>query len=698
MSRQFPRYMRFHSMTVLKAFAVLVLAGLSGLAIATLLVSREPIPAEVTGSPTPAEYPFRWVYGVLDYGDFITRAPDGEAYVQIRYDKPEAFKQLIHAYRGAVLPASQRIITAALQVSDDGSTWTEVAEAGEQDGAIAFDLGNAGAHKFWKMTVVKSGDAPEVVFGQLLFVRDKNILQRVPVDVVWLGLLPASILILISFQVSLSPGRLFAVTAIPVVLFVFAYTLMYVDYRIVLTQDSAGYLQFVLEGSYASIRSAGYPTILWAVQKVAGLEHLAWIQLGAGMAGYLAGARLLAVRSGNKWMGPVLVLAILFQGATSQFAPMVMTETLFTAGFGLFAAALGALAQRPDRLAVAAAVVGIVLAILTKSIAVVLVLPALLLIRFLPREKYLSVSGTIVIAGLATYGLLAVSNFKRTGDPSAESFAGYALMGQVAWMLDDTSMPPSDLTRSLIGAAAPVIAQRPADLGNIHSLATLDRYVDVTVQDFNIVIWYKLFPIAEAQLHTREKINAFFLRFGISSIRAHPMLYLRHVAAHFYGMWRDLCQIWPARMATVETRRAPIVLNIDPFIIDLWRTIPASVLAPPANGAVFIGDSFNQSNLPLMFGPLWDTPLFSRSVALALGVLALFLSVLFVVPCGVARIYRTEIMIALCLNAYFGAHVLLQVAYPRYAATGTFAAIFLAASLVFTSLSILGSRARYRRA
>jgi hypothetical protein len=690
MSREFPRLVHF-SMAILKAFAVLVFVGLSGLAIATLLVSRDPIPAEVTGSPTLAEYPFRWVYGVIDFGDFITRAPDGEAYVQIRYDRPEAFKRLVHGYRGAVLPPSQRIITAALQVSDDGANWTDVAEAGEQSGAIAFDLGNVGAHKFWKMSVVRSGDAPEVVFGQLRFVRDKNILQGVPVDIVWLGLLPASILILVCFQVPLSAGRLFAVTAIPVVLFVFTYTLMDVGYHLVLTQDSAAYLQLVIKGSYASIRGAGYQTILWAVHKVVGLEHLAWVQLGTCIACYLAGARLLAVGCGNKWMGPVLVLAILFQGSTAQFAPAVMTEALFTAGFGLFAAALGALARRPDRPAVAAAVVGIVLAILTKSIGVVLVLPALLLMRFLPREKRFSVSGTIAIAGLATYGLLALSNFERTGDPSAESFAGYALMGQVGWMLDDTSMPPSDLTRSLIAAAAPVVEQRPADLGNIRSLATLDRYVDVTVQDFNILIWYKLFPIAESQLHTREKINSFFLRFGISSIRAHPILYLRHVAAHFYGMWRDLDQIWPVRTATYELRRAPAVLITDPFIIDLWSTIPASVLAPSPNSAVFIGESFNQSNLPLMFGRMWETPLFSKSAALALGVLALLLSILFLVPCRLALVYRTEIMMALSLNAYFGAHVLLQVAYQRYAAVATFAAIFLAVSFVFTSLCAVRS-------
>jgi hypothetical protein len=681
--------MRFYLMTVLKAFAVLVFVGLSGLAIATLLVPREPIPAEVIGSPTSAEYPSRSANRILDGGGFITRAPDGEAYVQIRYDTPEAFKRLIHTYRIELLP-SQRIIAAALQLSDNGNNWTDVAEAGEQNGEFAFDLSNAGAHKFWKMSAVRSGDAPEVIFGQLLFVQDKNILQRLPLDVVWLGLLPASILVLISFQVVLSPARLFAVTALPVVLFVFAYTLGYIDYHILLFQDSAAYLQPVFKGSYASIRSAGYPSILWVLHKTVGLDRLAWIQLGTAMTCYLAGAGLLAARFGNKWIGPILVIAVLFQGTASQFAPAVLTETLFTAGLGLFAAALGALARRPDRLALGAAVVGIILVILTKSIGVVLVLPALLLIRFLPSKKRLSVSGTIVIAGLATYGLLAVSNYKRTGDLSAESFAGYALVAQVGGMLDDASMPPSDFTRSLIEAAAPVIAQRPADLTDIHSLATLDRYVDVTVQDFNAIIWRKLFPIAEAQLHTREKINSFFLRLGFSSIRAHPLFYLRHVAAHFYGMWRDLGTGWSLRFATIDMRRWPIYFT-DPYTIDLRNAIPTSFLKTYPNNTVLTGEFVGQSNLPLMFGELWDSTVFSRRVALVLGVLALFLSILFVIPGRLTHIYRTEIMIALCLNAYFGAHVLLQVTLQRYAATGAFAAIFLAVCFIFTSLCVLGS-------
>ena len=223
-----------------------------------------------------------------------------------------------------------------------------------------------------------------------------------------------------------------------------------------------------------------------------GLDNLAWVQLGTGIVCYLAGAFLLAVRFGNKWVGSILVLAMLLQGTLTRFAPDVLTEALFMAGLGLFSAALGVLAWRPDKRAVIAASVGIVLATLAKTLGVVLVLPALLLIRFLPKGSRLAVSGVIVACGLGTYGLMAFNSYMRTGVASPESFAGYALLGHVGWMLDDTSMPPSDVTRGMISAAAPVLEKRPPDLADIRSFATLDRYVDVTTGDYNTVLWGKL--------------------------------------------------------------------------------------------------------------------------------------------------------------------------------------------------------------
>ena len=517
---------------------------------------------------------------------------------------------------------------------------------------------------------------------------DESFLQRLQIDVVWLGLIPAWVLLLIAFQLPLSRGRLFAATAVPVALFVLAYSLGYVGYHTVVSYDSFGYLQPALFGSYSEARSAGYPSILLAVSRIAGLDYLAWVQLGAGVACYLAGAWLLAVRFGNRWIGPVFVLAFLLQGTTTQFAADIMTEGLFTAALGLFAAALGALAWRPDRLAIAAAVTGIVLATVTKAVGIALVVPALLLVRFLPRGKRLSVSGAIVIAGLGTYALLAMNSFIRTGAATPESFAGYSLSGYVGWMLDDTAMPPSDLSQRMIAAAAPLVAQRPADLADIHSLATLDRYVDVTIQDFNKFAWLTLIPMAKAELGSQRATNDFLQRLGISSIRAHPWLYLRHVAAHFYGLWRDLDKTMSLRVAALFARVEPVI-NASADLDARIRAIPAHVLAPYPDRAVLKGEMIAQSQLPVRYSDFWDFNLFRSFPPVVLGVLALILSILFLVPGRLTQVYRTEIMIALSLNAYFGAHVLLQVTLQRYAGAGILAAFFLGVSFAFTTLYAL---------
>lgn len=184
-----------------------------------------------------------------------------------------------------------------------------------------------------------------------------------------------------------------------------------------------------------------------------GLDRLAWLQLGTIIACYLAGVWLLVSHLQQKWLGPILVVAFALQGATTDFADQILTEALFTAGLGLFAASLGALAWRPGINAVIAGMIGIVLVTLAKSIGLVLVVPALLLVRFLPKGARLRFSVPIVAAGLLTYGAMAVHGYSRTGNFAPESFGGYALFGQVGWMLDENFMPESELARALRDAA-----------------------------------------------------------------------------------------------------------------------------------------------------------------------------------------------------------------------------------------------------
>ncbi len=80
----------------------------------------------------------------------------------------QPFRKLSHVYRFDV-PEPQRIAVVSLAVSDDGTNWSNIGEAEAKGpyGVFDFDLNAAGAHTRWKLTVVKSGDAPDVVFGQL---------------------------------------------------------------------------------------------------------------------------------------------------------------------------------------------------------------------------------------------------------------------------------------------------------------------------------------------------------------------------------------------------------------------------------------------------------------------------------------------------------------------------------------------------
>lgn len=668
-------------MKALAAFAALVLTLLFGLALATVLISRDQqTPVEVSGSPTPPEYASRTVDNLMGTGDFVTRAPDGEAFAQMRFSSPQTFNRIVHAYATEVW-APYRIRKAAIQTSDNGIDWTNTAQAEERGGKLSFEVRDAGAHTYWRMVVLESGEAHEVVFGNLHYAGSGDMLRQFPVDVAWLCLTPALILLFASLPPRLSPGRLFVSVAIPVTLFVSIYSFGYVAYHTINYPDSTNYLQPILNGAYSPVRNSGFPFFLVVANKTVGLDRLAWLQLGAIIACYLAGVWLLASHMQNKWLGPLLVLAFTLQGATSLFANQILTEALFTAGLSLFAASMGALAWRPGVYAVIAGMIGVVLATLAKSVGLVLVVPALLLVRFLPKEARLYVSVPIVAAGLLTYGAMSLHGYSRTGNFAPESFAGYALFGQVAWMLDDAFMPQSELTRALLNAAEPVVHKRPADLTQLDSLAALDRYVDYTVNEYNSLLWETLWPVSAPHLPTAQATNAFYMQFALSSIRAHPALYLRHAAAHFYGLWRDLGHVVPLKVAAIDTRAQPMAVDTQ-----LRNQVPASVLAPYPEPAQLKTERITQQTLPLAFEAIWNDYWIWPAVTVVLGMLALGLSFLFLIPGRLALIYRTEIMIALTLNAYFSAHVLLQVSLPRYADVGILAAFMLAVSFVVTSL------------
>ncbi|HEV7877794.1 hypothetical protein [Bradyrhizobium sp.] len=667
--------------------AILVLALVLGLAVATLSVApdQRAVP-ELSGSSTPPEFAGRTVDTLLGAGDFVTRAPDGDAFAQLRFASPRALARIVHTYLSEVW-TQYRIRKAAIETSDDGQEWQVADRAEERDGKLSFQLGNAGAHRYWRMVVLESGAAPEVIFGNLRYVESTGILSKIPIDLAWLCLIPALILLFACLPAGVTPERLFVAVAVPVALFVSTYSFGYAGYHIVNYSDSYSYLQRLLTGGYSPIRNSGYASFLVVTSKLIGLDHLAWVQLAAIIACYFAGAWLLASYLGKRWLGPVLVLMFLLQGAATEFADQILTEALFTAGITLFAGSLGALAWRPGISALIAAMIGIAVATLAKSVGIVLVIPALLLIRFLPKRARWRFSIPIIAAGLLTYGTMAVNSYWRSGSFAPESFAGYALFGQVAWMLDDSFMPQSELTRALLDAALPVVRKRPAGLMEINSATALDRYVDYTVQEYNTLLWGTLAPVVSSRSLSVQEENAFYLQFALSSIRAHPAAYLRHVVAHFYALWRDMGNVEALRPATIRIRSEPPLAG--PLELQIRNMIPASILEPYPHQAQLKAELAAQTLLPLAVLAVWDSTWIKPEHTIALGWVALGLSLLFLIPGRLAAVYRAETMIALSLNAYFGTHALLQVSTARYAWVASLAAFMLGASFVGTSFDIL---------
>jgi hypothetical protein len=280
---------------------------------------------------------------------------------------------------------------------------------------------------------------------------------------------------------------------------------------------------------------------------------------------------------------------------------------------------------------------------------------------------------------------MAAYNYSRTGTFSPESFAGATLFGNVGWMLDDASMPKSELTHALITAAEPVTDKRPANLTQIDSIAALDRYVDYTAREYDGLFWGALYPVGAPHFTTGQAENAFYLQFALSSIREHPAAYFRHAAAHFYGLWRDLGSVEPLRVATIGIRANPLLETASET--QLRNAVPESILARYPEPAQLKAERISQESLPLAFEAFWNHYWIRPTWTIALGILAVGLSLLFVVPSRLASIYRTEIMIALSLNAYFGAHALMHVTQARYATVGILAAFMLVAGFVMTTLS-----------
>lgn len=521
---------------------------------------------------------------------------------------------------------------------------------------------------------------------------DPAALARVPVDLPWWLFLLGTLGVLATSRRGLSIPAVFVAMAVCVALFVPAYSFFFAPLQPVPGDDSWAYTAPLVHGSYTNVRNSGYATFVLVVGKLTGLAALPLIQLLVQIACYLIAVWLIARAYGWRWVGPILALVFVFQGVATDFSARIMTEAMFSAGFVLFAGGLAAGARKPTTDAFAFAGLGLMIAVAAKSVGIVLVVPAILVVRFLPRDAMPRCLAILTLPSVALYLAMCWHGYVRTGRFLPEQFAGYALIGHVGWMIDGAVSDQPGLAEALRASVQPVLACRPEMLEEIKSKSDLDRYVNYTANEYNALLWSRIVPAGQSLGIGSDALNDLFLRLALSSIARHPASYARHVAAHFYGLWSSVAAGESLSQASVEVRNE--VFEMAPerrlhYQNELGGLIDAYLDAAAAKRSARM-----QASLPLAFERLAgeEAGLFTEhagEIGIALGVLALALSALVLVPGSLSATYRAEIMLALVINAYFLANALLQPLQLRYALVAHGAVLLLGAGLISTTASAL---------
>jgi hypothetical protein len=525
---------------------------------------------------------------------------------------------------------------------------------------------------------------------------------EIPIDLAWL----ACCLVLLGATATLCGGltgpRMFAVVAVATILFVVIYTYLLAPSWVVTAPDSPAYAWPLINGAYHPSRSSGYPTFLRFVHATFGLNQLGIVQLIIELCSLTAAVGLLG-RVYRFWSVAIfLLVALSFYGALLLFSAHLLTEALFLAGFTLAAAGLASAARRPSTAVLIVAGLGLATATLAKAVGIVLVVPALMLVRFMPRQRWSSLV-TVVVLPIGVYLWMATGAFIRGNLLTPQATGGIDLAGNVAGFLDGELSDPPGFVAALQEAVRPVLDRRPPALVKIGSWQDLDTYVDYTAREHDTLLGGAILPAAWAQLPGADiqTLDRMLLRVGVLSIMAHPLAYAQHVAAHYYGLWRDLGRYRPsdapAAAVYIRSTLATTKPDVDwsPEVSDKYF---GSLLASMPSSDAALAASAQQQAVPLAFRGAMGLPIFpDEKVTIGIGLLALFLPVLWLLPGRFAHAYRSEIMFALVLDAYVFAHALFQVSMPHYAAVMMPAAVLFVVCFGTTTLRIIWNNLSQKR-
>jgi len=282
--------------------------------------------------------------------------------------------------------------------------------------------------------------------------------------------------------------------------------------------DSIAYLANAAHLSPESIRPAGYPAFLRAVLAV---HDLAVVPALQHVFGLVTGGLVYALvrrLGGGAVAGSIAAAPVLFDAYDLNLEQHVLSEALFTL---LVVIALVVLLWRSRPSAAACIATGILLAaaVLTRSVGLALIAPALAfaVVRGgLVRTLALAVAFAVPLAGYATwYSTVPHGSFALTGRD------GYFLYGRVADFASCSGMHLSPVNRKVLCDARPP-ADRPSP---------------------NYYVWhqwsihhYRRFP------HKPSRRNAILESFALGVIHRQPLAYAETVLgdmAHYSSFRRS---------------------------------------------------------------------------------------------------------------------------------------------------------------
>jgi hypothetical protein len=392
-----------------------------------------------------------------------------------------------------------------------------------------------------------------------------------------------------------------------------AYLLAYDSYSL-LWPDSGSYIHWEIA------RSAGYPLLLWAVglfsTDLAAMRPTQMALL-VGAAALLTAALEALLKARGVPAARVIAIgggvAFVANTALMRFGLSILSEAPFAAFVAANLAFFVLLAIRPRPWTCLAFALTLAAAVLIRpaGLSLLLSIPMLLALPDVPGRR---VFGYVVLPLGLILLTAAAANYWRAGVFALQEMGGISLAGHVASLAPDhletahpvpTNQIVSDLTSWRTQEAASTWPQEAYEFTTVE----YNPMVHIVVGRFGDYVDGEARAGRVSSLPKHAVVNRLCHEFALSVIRQAPFAYLRHVAAHLYGIWvlpqwRPAPEVEAMKTRFASTDRVPSpVSNYEAHLLEFvsGRT-PLFLLATRVTLAVVLLSSIAGMLAPFRLG------------------------------------------------------------------------------------------------